>query len=713
MSMMRANVAKIGLLAALFLLGLSRMTTETEPPRCSDEELIERRTPEVSTRPVQQIQKNGLGETLDDENCVPNQTSPTAILGPESEESRERDARSKLSPDLLALLDSGETAPVPVIVRLTQEGARDFSSFLTEMRGSMGREVSCQEGLEYIGATVVELAEEDLLLLARRADVERITLDREISSSVAMSLAATGADQVWGSEDRGRVIDGEGVTIAVVDSGVDLNHPDFGAGRRKTRVRSVDFVSRRGRGMDRYGHGTHVAGIVAGNGRASLGEPVSCAGTAPAARILNLRVLREDGVGYVSSVIRAIGYAIDNRHREGIRILNLSLGHPVYEPYSDDPLCVATGMAVEAGIAVVVAAGNSGTSDGRVLYGGIHSPGNAPWVITVGATKTNQTVQRSDDEVASYSSRGPTVFDGLFKPDLVAPGNQVVACRPRECFLARNYPRVIVELSDGSTESYMRLSGTSMATPLVSGTLALMFDANPSLTPSAAKAILLYTAEKMREPDMFSQGNGSLNAIGAVSMARAIVGTSSSSAPLSVWLDSAGLEKARGLVEPYNEIGGEEVSWGGTYTWGDGIVRGSGILWSHDAIWGQGILWSHGILWSSGEPWFDPLLGYNHHAYGHGILWSHGGGDAVLWADGILWSHSAVEDLGILWSHGILWSNHDLLGLWDEYLIDPASVDLFEKQAILVGGESYEVSGYRFGDKSRDYYPEPPAGLDE
>ena len=150
---------------------------------------------------------------------------------------------------------------------------------------------------------------------------------------------------------------------------------------------------------------------------------------APGAWIVNLKVLGADGSGTTADVIEAIDWAIANRRAYNIRIINLSLGHPVFESYLDDPLCQAAQRAADAGILVVAAAGNFGkTADGRPIVGGVISPGNTPSVLTVGAVNTRGTRRaRSDDVMATYSSRGPTAIDGVLKPELVAPGNRIVA----------------------------------------------------------------------------------------------------------------------------------------------------------------------------------------------------------------------------------------------------------------------------------------------
>src|SRR6185437_3199195 len=185
--------------------------------------------------------------------------------------------------------------------------------------------------------------------------------------------------------------------------------------------------------VDRFGHGTHVAGLIAGNGSQSTGSNFlyTYRGVAPNASVVNLRVLDATGSGTDSAVIAAINEAISLKSAFNIRVLNLSLGRPVYESYTQDPLCQAVEQAWKAGIVVVVSAGN----DGRNLslnpegYGTIDAPGNDPYVITVGAMNTRFTPQISDDIIASYSSKGPGFIDQVFKPDIVAPGNLVTSLK--------------------------------------------------------------------------------------------------------------------------------------------------------------------------------------------------------------------------------------------------------------------------------------------
>jgi serine protease AprX len=200
-------------------------------------------------------------------------------------------------------------------------------------------------------------------------------------------------------------------------------------------------------------------------------------------------------------VIAAIDRAIQLKSTYHIRIINLSLGRRVFESFRTDPLCKAVERAWRAGIFVAVAAGNMGRdrSLGTDGYATIASPGNDPYVMTVGAYNARGTTTRADDQLTTFSSKGPTMVDHVVKPDILAPGNFVVSTRSPTSLLA-TYTSTLVSTSEyklsgsGTSADYLRLSGTSMATPMVSAAAALMLQANPALTPDQVKARMMRTA---------------------------------------------------------------------------------------------------------------------------------------------------------------------------------------------------------------------------
>ena len=257
----------------------------------------------------------------------------------------------------------------------------------------------------------------------------------------------------------------------------------------------------------------HVAATIAG-AAGRLAETRDYSGIAPGARIINLRVLGDDGSGLASNVIEAIDWAIEHRKTYGIRVINLSLGAPVLQPYRDDPVCEAVERAVAAGIVVVAAAGNFGmTKEGKLAWGGITSPGNHPSAITVGAVDTHGTAKRSAHTVAPYSSRGPTRFDLVLKPDLVAPGSGVISAEAAASYLARTYPERHV--AGAGADAYLQLSGTSMAAGVVSGAVALLLEHRRNLSPRETKAVLQLTSSHVSGEGLVASGAGAVNVLAA------------------------------------------------------------------------------------------------------------------------------------------------------------------------------------------------------
>ena len=195
----------------------------------------------------------------------------------------------------------------------------------------------------------------------------------------------------------------------------------------------------------------------------------------------------------------------------------MSLGGPVLQPYRDDPMCEAVERAVKAGIVVVAAAGNFGkAADGRRIIGGITSPGNSPHATTVGAIDTHDTPQRSDDTVAEYSSRGPTIYDRVLKPDVVAPGSHIVSAEVTGSYLSRAFPARHV--AGSGHDAYIQLSGTSMAAGVVSGAVALLLQERPGLRPEGTTAVLQLTSSFMPEAGMVAAGAGSINVLAAAEL---------------------------------------------------------------------------------------------------------------------------------------------------------------------------------------------------
>jgi subtilisin family serine protease len=352
--------------------------------------------------------------------------------------------------------------------------------------------------------------------LVKDPDVAYISLDRKVRSHLDLSAAAINAAVAWSSNYTGA-----GIGVAVIDSGINSQLPDLGNANGQTdpahsRVIWTEnfLVSATNpdgnpnhahyQTNDGYGHGTHVAGIIAGNGFLSSGPSATATykGIAPAANLIDLQVLDANGEGQDSTVIAAIEEAINLKSKYNIRVINLSLGRPVYESFAQDPLCQAAEQAWQAGIVVVVAAGNDGR-DNTVAnggYGTINAPGNDPYVLTVGAMNAKFTPFAGDDVITTYTSKGPTMVDHIVKPDLVAPGNHISSLLDNNAYLPKTYPQDIVNplayQTQGGGQSYLILNGTSMATGVVSGAVADLLSANPSLTPDQVKGVLMLSASK-------------------------------------------------------------------------------------------------------------------------------------------------------------------------------------------------------------------------
>jgi len=409
--------------------------------------------------------------------------------------------RAHLSADLSAHLGKHTTARARVIVRgseaqLDALAARHHLQIVRRLPG----------------AAVLLTNSAELNALAGDTDLDTLSGDLPVHTSMSVSNKATAADLVRAGSSGllglGGIpgVTGQGIGVAIVDSGISSH-----SALSKRVVASVSFVSGDPAVSDAYGHGTHVAGIVSGSASAAAGvTSLYTGGIAPNASLINVRVLGADGSGYTSDVLAALEWVLANKSTYNIRVVNMSLGHPVAESCATDPLCQEVGKLVRAGIVVVVAAGNYGkTPDGRMILGGITSPGNSPYAITVGATNTWGTVARSDDTVATFSSRGPTAYDFAVKPDLAAPGTKIISLQANGSYLPATYPTIHV--AGNGNNAYMFLSGTSMAAPMVSGAVALLLSGTPGLSPAQVKLALQTGASYMSDGGLMGAGAGNAN----------------------------------------------------------------------------------------------------------------------------------------------------------------------------------------------------------
>lgn len=564
--------------------------------------------------------------------------------------------RARLSLDLLTHEMRGAASPARVIVH----GTRSEVDALAQRHG-----VTVVRWLRH--GAVVRANGRQLTRLAADAAVDHLSGDVEVRPTLGVAVKATAANQAWSGTSGllgiGGIpgVSGQGIGVAVIDSGVNPH-----AALKNRIVANVSFVPGDPSTADAFGHGTHVAGIIAG-------APTSVTslydrGIAPGASIINVRVLGANGSGYTSDVIEGIDWAIANRSRYNIRVINLSLGHPVMEPAASDPLCEAVQRAVSAGIVVVAAAGNAGRSDtGIPILGGVTSPGNSPYAITVGAIDTKGTVARGDDTVAPYSSRGPTKYDFTVKPDVAAPGTRIVSLESANSYLPVTYP--YLHRAGVGNNAYMHLSGTSMAAPIVSGGVALLLQGSPSLGTAHVKLALQSGATYMPDGGLVAAGAGSVNIwasrqIAAKGLSSVLGSTINflvggllsppsgasfwdsgtlahrvyegsglrllSSLDLSrIWSDPTDLRygdlNLAGLLNPLASLPRNELIWGEVAAWAarDEIIWGT----NDEIIWGTNddeIIWGTTIHDSNGDE----------------IIWGTSGDDEIIWGTDVMTSEN-------------------------------------------------------------------------
>jgi subtilisin family serine protease len=538
----------------------------------------------------------------------------------------------------------------PVVLRGTAPGAATSSVPAFNVLG-----VRTVRALPLIDGLALDVPNAALPALAAHPLVERLSLDRPVFGANERTGATTGAASV--RQELG--FDGAGVGVAIIDSGVAPSHDDLTDASGAPRVaRFVDLVNGRPASYDDYGHGTHVAGIVSGNGFDSSGART---GIAPGASLTVLKVLDGNGRGRISDVIAALDYVVLHKDELHIRIVNLSVATGVYESYDTDPLTLAARRAVSAGIVVVAAAGNNGRGQlGTAQYSGITAPGNAPWVLTVGASSHMGTAGRDDDRIAAFSSRGPGAIDYSAKPDLVAPGVGIESLSdPASRLYVTAAPYLLAGTIATSYLPYLSQSGTSMSAPVAAGTVALMLQANPALTPNLVKAILQYTAQPHPGYDSLTQGAGFLNAKGAVELAAYLAAGSSAAYPSATgW--------SRRLIWGNHLASGGRLSsganaWSLNITWGDPVTAdGQPVAWglADNGPWQTAGGRIRNVVWGSmcgGDdcliPWIARTVSSATEGEGDTVVWgtTEGEGDTVVWGttegegDTVVWGTSCTD----------------------------------------------------------------------
>jgi serine protease AprX len=421
-------------------------------------------------------------------------------------------ADGKISQALLALAQAHPEDDFAVIVRTSPRHgnghqAERAAAAVHRAHGQAGRALSIVGGASAFlkGAEILALANDSDVAFIASDDLVFASFDPVAGAALAASpgILEVGAPDAW----RQLGVTGRGIGVAVLDSGI-APHADL-AGRI---IASVDFTNGNTGTLvppaDPGGHGTHVAGLIAGDGTASGGV---YAGVAPGANLVDVRVIASTGATSISTLIAGMQWVLAHRADYNIRVVNLSAGAPVTVSYSDDPLAAAVEVLVFAGITVVVSAGNAGPGASTIT-----TPGSDPFVITVGAIDDNGTATLADDAIASWSSQGPTTIDGLAKPDVVAPGRKIVSLRSPGSTLDLLLPDRAVAGLDPLVPAYFRLSGTSMAAPTVTGVVALILERNPTLVPAQVKQRLKSTAVPLAYGSLYATGSGLVSAPAAV-----------------------------------------------------------------------------------------------------------------------------------------------------------------------------------------------------
>ncbi|MCB0062178.1 MAG: S8 family peptidase [Caldilineaceae bacterium] len=479
-------------------------------------------------------------------------------------------AIAKLQPLLVELAITEAETILPVIVQLQPE-AGSIVEAVTRLGGKQTKD------LYLIHAVVAELPAKQLPVLAQVAGVRWISLDAPVVETTCTNCVPTDrlrtvynqavrAHALWNGSPR---LQGEGIGVAVVDSGIQKYHPDL-IGRvvgGTSTVLSPD-------GYDGYGHGTFVAGVIAGDNAWGRRNYI---GVAPKSKLIDVKVTTLTGASTESDVVAGLQWIYEHRETYNIRVVNISLNAATAQSYHTSPLSAACEILWFNGVVVVTSAGNRGE-------GAIYPPANDPFVITVGAADDMGTPSIVDDSVAHFSAYGHTV-DGFAKPDLVAPGRHLVA--PMS-YSAALLPLLRPEMKVDGT--HMRMSGTSFAAPVVTGAIALLLEDEPDLTPDQVKYRLMATANRNWPGyDAAKAGAGYLD------IASAVYADTTESAntglPMSQLLTTGTVGLGQ-VVDALLRLNWDSVSWS--------LVSWSSVSWSS-------VSWSS-VSWSSDYIEDDPLL---------------------------------------------------------------------------------------------------------
>jgi serine protease AprX len=566
-----------------------------------------------------------------------------------------------LSSFLGGMSGAAATEPsAPVIV--FSNGSVDAAAVAQAAGGSVLRD------FPVLGAAEVSVSSTALAALQSSPDVVTVPdLPVSLQDAAAVSTSPhtpsavytqeTGASSLAQSGDTG-----QGVTVAVLDTGID-NLPDF-AGRL---IGGVDLSGEGNPFLDSYGHGTFVAGLIAGNGASSGGQ---YPGEAPGANLVSVKVAGASGMTTLGKVIAGVEWTIEHKSQYGIKVLNMSVGFQSLMSTFVNPLDRAVEAAWNSGVAVVASAGNAGPFNGTIL-----SPGDDPLVITVGALDDMATPAVTDDTMTDFSSVGPTAADGWVKPDLVTSGRSVISVAAPGSTVYNQFPSA--RIGSGNFVG----SGTSFSSAITSGAAALVVADNPNVTPDQLKARLLGTAGRGPVGNPFVDGHGALNAYAAATSAPmdfnqstaglrpTLPGSTVSLAPTrsvdtwnpALWTGAA-WNGAAWNGAAWNGAAWNGAAWNG-FTWSGAAWNGAawnGAAWN-GAAW-NGAAWN-GAAWNgsswTGAAWNSSSFGAP--VAGDGAAWNGAAWNGAAW-NGAAWNGAAWN--GAAWN-GAAWNGAAWNGVWN------------------------------------------------
>jgi serine protease AprX len=426
-----------------------------------------------------------------------------------------------------------------------------INAFAAEMTSQAATQLGNVDGVRWVSL--------DAPMVSTDCTADCLTSDVNLKN---VYTKAINANKVWLATPKRQ---GAGVGVAVVDAGINWQtdlYTLYGQNRVVANVRfNTDYNQTT---FDNFGHGSHIAGIVGGNGRMSNGKYI---GVAPMTSIINVKVSNDDGSATTATVVAGLQWVLEHRAQYNIRVVNLSLNSTVSESYHTNPLNAAVEILWFNGIVVVVSAGNGSA-------GALYPPANDPFVITVGATDDKGTTNLTDDVVTTFSAYG-TTQDGFAKPDLVAPGKNIVSLLGNvNGVIPTQHPSNLVD------NTYFRMSGTSMSAPMVAGAVALLLEDEPNLNPDQVKYRLKDTANKTWSGYTAAKaGSGYLDVYAAVNGTTTQAANTGTTASRLLWTGST--------PPAWNSVQWGSVQWG-SVQWGSvqwGSVQWGSVQWGSD-YWG-------------------------------------------------------------------------------------------------------------------------------